>query len=317
MMLRGEAWIKLTIQRKDESMNTDRNCFHLWLSVLSVCLAAPFTRDVLAQTSPTAREQAIYARLKSLVPPEVPAALHNPPSQPAVGIDGLLPEKLLRALGHEPLPVTQADERATVYDDGIRRLRIPKGINGAFKLADRQLVTLTERPTGSSISADAAARRAREKLQSLGIPAGEVWRINPKTLRLDVADANTDETVFDAPVGHIINVKRQVSGFPVLGSECQIMLEQRGEVSWMRCRWPTFVMNATTVRSLDEALRAMSARMDALLHPSRTADAPMISAGFVYAERVRDGIADYVPSLRVIVGSAEEARQELLEPLSQ
>jgi hypothetical protein len=298
-------------------MNINPRRYLIWLSLLTVCLAVPFPEDSLAQTSPTAREQAIYARLKSLVPPEVPVALRSPPSQPAVGIDGVMPEKLLRALGYEPLPVTQADQRATVYDDGIRRLRIPGGINGAFKMADRQRIRLAERPVESSISSDVAARRVREKLQSLGIPAGEVWRINPKTLRLDVADANTDETVFDAPVGHIIHVKRQVSGFPVLGSECQVMLEQRGEVSWMRCRWPTFVMNVTAVRSLDAALRTMSTRIDSSLHPSRTADAAMMSAGFVYAERVRDGIADYVPSVRVIMGSAEEAKQELIEPLSQ
>lgn len=298
-------------------MNNDRSWFLKCLGVLSVCLVAPLTRDALAQTSPTPREQAIYARLRNLVPPEVPAALRSPPQQPAVGIDGVTPDRLLRAFGYEPLPVTQTDDRATVYDDGTRRLRISKSINGAFKLTDRRLITLADRRVASSISPDVAARTARERLQALGIPTGEVWRVNPKTLRLDVADANTDKAVFDAPVGHIIHVKRQVGGFPVLGSECQIMLEQRGEVSWMRCRWPTFVVNATSVRSLEVALRSMSRQVDVSLHPSRTANTPAISAGFVYAERVRDGSADYVPSLRIIMGSEDEASQELLEPLAE
>jgi hypothetical protein len=314
---RGEA-LNLTIPTEEDlSMNTCRSRFLQWLGVLSVCLAASFTRDVLAQAAPTAREQAIQARLKNLFPAEVPATLRNPPRQPVVGIDAMKPDELLRALGHEPLRVSQSDEKATVYDDGIRRLRVPKDINGAFKWTDRQLITLAGRRTASLISPEVAATTVRERLAALGIPAGEVWRINPRTLQLDVADATADQTVFDAPVGHIINVKRQVNGFPVLGSECQVMLEQRGEVSWMRCRWPTFVMKAAGVRSLDAALRGMSAQIDASLHSSRTADTPTISAGFVYAERSRDGVADYIPSLRVIMGEAGEARQELLEPLAE
>ena len=294
-------------------MKTNRT---LLLSLLTACGALPFSPDCLAQTSLTPRGQAIYARLRNLVPAETPAALLNPPTQPAVGFDGQTPEYLLRALGHGALPLLESQVRATVYDDGSRRLRIPAGINASFKFADRNLIALSDKPAASQVSTEVAARKVREKLRSLGIPATEVWRVNPQALRLDVANATTDETVLDLTVGHMVNVKRHVGGFPVLGSECQVVLEQRGEVSWLRCRWPTFRESATTARSLDVALRSMSAQIDASLHAAQLAEQATISAGFVYAERVHNGVADYVPSLRVILGYEDEAREELLEPLS-
>ena len=284
--------------------------------LLAACSAMTFSLDCAAQSTLTPRGQAIYARLRTLVPPETPSALLVPAVQSYVWIDGQEPEKLLRALGYGPLPLLESRDRATVYDDGVRRLRIPAGINASFKFADRSLIALSETPTPSQVSTDIAARKVREKLQALGIPAAEVWRVTPRPLRLDVANATTDETVLDTSIGHVANVKRRVGGFPVLGSECQVVLEQRGEVSWLRCRWPTFVMNTTTARSLDSALRSMSAQIDASLYPGRLVEQARISADFAYAERVRDGVADYVPSLRVILGYADEAKQELLEPLS-
>jgi hypothetical protein len=288
----------------------------LLLSLFAACNALAFPTDCLAQSGLTPRGQAIYARLRSLVPSETPAALLNPPPQPVVGFDGQTPDNLLRALGQGALPLLDSQERATVYDDGARRLRIPAGINATFKFADRRLIALAEKPVASQVSTDVAARKVREKLQSLGIPATEVWRVNPRAVRLDVANADTGESVLDMTVGHVVNVKRQVGGFPVLGSECQFVLEQRGEVSWLRCRWPTFLETTTTARSLDVALRSMSAQIDASLHPAQLAEQATISAGFVYSERVRHGVADYVPSLRVVLGYADEAREELLEPLS-
>ncbi len=294
-------------------MKTNRT---LLLSLLTVCSALTFSLDSLAQPTLTPRGLAIYARLRNLVPAETPSALLNPPTQPVVGIDGQTPEHLLRALGYDALPLMEAQGRATVYDDGARRLRIPGDVNASFKFADRKLIALSAKPASSQVSTDVAGRKVREKLQALGIPANEVWRINPSPLRLDVANADTDETVLDITVGHVVNVKRQVGGFPVLGSECQIVLEQRGEISWLRCRWPTFARNTTAVRSLDLALRGMSAQIDASLHPTQLTEQATISADFVYAERVRNGVADYAPSLRVVLGYEDEAKEELLEPLS-
>ena len=294
-------------------MKTNRT---LLLSLVTVCSALTFSLDCLAQTTLTPRGLAIYARLRILVPAETPAALLNPPTQPVVGIDGQPPEHLLRALGYDALPLMEAQPRATVYDDGAHRLRIPGDINASFKFADRKLIALSAKPESSQVSTDVAARKVREKLQSLGIPANEVWRVNPRPLRLEVANADTDESALDTTVGHVVNVKRQVGGFPVLGSECQFVLEQRGETSWLRCRWPTFARNTTTVRSLDLALRGMSAQIDAALHPAQLTELATISADFVYAERVRNAVADYVPSLRVVLGYEDEAREELLEPLS-
>ena len=294
-------------------MKTNRT---LLMSLLTVCSALAFSLDCLAQSTLTPRGQAIYARLRNLVPAETPGALLNPPIQPVIGFDGQTPEHLLRALGYDALPLMEAQGRATVYDDGARRLRIPGDINASFKFADRKLIALSAKPESSQVTMDVAARKVRDKLQSLGIPATEVWRVNPKPLRLDVANADTDETVLDMTVGHVINIKRHVGGFPVLGSECQVVLEQRGETSWLRCRWPTFAKNTTTVRSLDLALRAMSVQIDGSLHPAHLTEQAAISAGFVYAERVRNGVADYVPSLRVVLGYGDEAREELLEPLS-
>jgi len=293
-------------------MKTNRT---LLLSLLTVCSALAFSLDCLAQSTLTPRGQAIYARLRSLVPAETPAALLVPAIQSVVGIDGQTPEHLLHALGYDALPLIEAQGRATVYDDGARRLRIPGDINASFKFADRKLIALSAKPESSQVSLDVAARKVREKLQSLGIPATEVWRINPRPLRLDVANADTDESVLDITVGHVVNVKRQVGGFPVLGSECQLVLEQRGETSWLRCRWPSFAKTTTTVRSLGSALRGMSAQIDASLHPAQLTEQATISADFVYAERVRNGVADYVPSLRVVLGYEDEAREELLEPL--
>jgi len=294
-------------------MKTNRTVL---LSLVTVCSALGFSLDCLAQATLTPRGQAIYARLRNLVPAETPPALLNLPTQPAVGIDGQTPEHLLRALGYDAIPLMEVQDRATIYDDGARRLRIPRGVNASFKFADRKLIALSAKPASSQVSVDVAARKVGEKLQSLGIPATEVWRINPLPLRLDVANADTDESVLDATVGHVVNIKRHVGGFPVLGSECQFVLEQRGETSWLRCRWPTFARNTTAVRSLDLALRGMSAQIDASLHPAQLTELATISADFVYAERVRNAVADYVPSLRVVLGYEDEAREELLEPLS-
>ncbi len=292
-------------------MKTNRT---LWL--LTILGALSFSLDSLAQATLTPRGQAIYARLRNLVPAQTPAALLNPPTEPVVGIDGQTPEYLLRALGYDALPLVESQGRAAIYDDGARRLRIPREINASFKFADRKLLALSAKPDAGQVSTEVAARNVREKLQSLGIPATEVWRVNPRPLRLDVANADTDESVLDTTVGYIVNVKRHVGGFPVLGSECQAVLGQRGETAWLRCRWPTFARNTTALRSLDLALRGMSAQIDASLHQAQLAETATISAGFVYAERVRNGVADYVPSLRVVLGYQDEAREELLEPLS-
>lgn len=262
-----------------------------------------------------ARQRELAARLKAQLPARLPTFATQSARTRLAEMNG--PE-ILRVLGYTAdVPSTREGDK-WVFDDGATRLRTSQLVPGYFKFADRAALFEANEKVGrlAPVPTEAIERIVAVKLQELGLPAAEIHRVRARAVTLDTGGPN-GETNDYGTAAFVSNVHRQVHELPVIGSECSLAFDIEGALTWARCRWPQFRLAATSapVRDYDAIVSDLARQLDRTLDPAMSVSRVDISASFAYEERATSASVEYVPVLRAILLSPEQAGAELTTPV--
>lgn len=225
------------------------------------------------------------------------------------------PGQILGVLGYrlDSTGVVEADK--LVFDDGAVRLRTSLSVPGYFKFADRAALYEAHRKVGNTAPApiERIERGAVDILDTLGVPSSEIVRVRAHAVTLDTG-SRSGETHTYGTAAYVSNVHRQVGGLPVLGSACTLSFDIEGTLTWARCRWPQFQLSPSSTsaqdRDYDAILSDMARQLDFSMAPSSSATDVQLSTGFAYEERVTEDGVHYVPVLRTVLSSPNQAAAE-------
>lgn len=265
-----------------------------------------------------AARQAEFARLlRERLPERIPTFATQSARTRLAEMNG--PE-ILRTLGYvTDVPSTREGDK-WVFDDGITRLRTSQSVAGYFKFADRAALFDAHQKVGTvaPVRTERVEREVAQTLDELGVPASEVHRIRARPVMFDTGGPNGEIKEYGA-AAFISNVHRQVRELPVIGSECSLAFDIEATLTWARCRWPQFRLSPSVVgapeRGYDEIVSDVARQLDRTLDPLVSATSADLSASFAYEERVTSTGVEYVPVLRAVLLSRDQAGAELTAPV--